>query len=109
MDGNVLNSLGVHVGVARGEEAFDLKGERLYLIKASKIYRRSGELVGHLANPALRKTGSTEPPTGSSPDSLFGSLQLDLPRLYANVSAERLSGSIERRPRFKLLGGDRKG
>jgi hypothetical protein len=50
MDGNILNSLGVHVGVVRGEKAFDLKGERLYLIKGGKIYRLSGELVGHLAD-----------------------------------------------------------
>jgi hypothetical protein len=50
MSGNVFNSSGVHVGVIRGNDAFDLKGVILYRVKGIDIYRLTGELVGHLAD-----------------------------------------------------------
>lgn len=51
MDGNIFNSSGVQVGVVRGGEAFNLKGEKLYRIKGANIYKLTGALVGHLADP----------------------------------------------------------
>jgi sporulation protein YlmC with PRC-barrel domain len=48
VNGNILNSKGVHVGTVTGAEIFDLKGEKLYDLKGVNIYRMSGELVGHL-------------------------------------------------------------
>jgi hypothetical protein len=50
MDGNILNSEGIHVGVVLGPNIFDLKGKKLYTLKGVKIYRPSGELVGHLSD-----------------------------------------------------------
>jgi hypothetical protein len=50
MDGNILNSEGIHVGVVLGPNIFDLKGKKLYTLKGAKIYRPSGELVGHLSD-----------------------------------------------------------
>jgi hypothetical protein len=48
MNGNIVNSRGIHVGVVVGSEIFDLSGKKLYELKGTKIYRLSGELVGHL-------------------------------------------------------------
>ncbi len=50
MDGNILNSKGVHVGVVVGDEVFGLKGQKLYDLKGSNIYKLNGDLVGHLPN-----------------------------------------------------------
>jgi hypothetical protein len=50
MDGNILNSQGVHVAIIRGRSIFGLRGEKLYDLRGTNIYRLSGELVGHLAN-----------------------------------------------------------
>jgi hypothetical protein len=50
MDGNILNSEGIHVGVVLGPNIFDLTGKKLYTQKGVKIYRPSGELVGHLSD-----------------------------------------------------------
>jgi hypothetical protein len=51
VDGNVLNSKGVHVGVVVGVEVFGLRGQKLYELKGSKIYKLNGDLVGHLSDP----------------------------------------------------------
>jgi hypothetical protein len=50
VNGNVLNSQGVHVGVVMGDEVFGLKGQKLYDLKGSKIYKLNGDLVGHLSD-----------------------------------------------------------
>ena len=50
MDGNIINSKGIHVGRVVGPEVFDLKGQKLYDLKGVNIYRLSGELIGHLAD-----------------------------------------------------------
>jgi hypothetical protein len=39
VDGNILNSKGVHVGVVVGDEVFGLKGSKLYDLKGSNIYK----------------------------------------------------------------------
>ena len=49
MSGNIFNSEGIHVGVVRGPDIFDLAGKKLYTLKGVNIYRPSGELVGHLS------------------------------------------------------------
>ena len=48
MNGNILNSDGIRVGVVLGPNIFDLTGKKLYTLKGVNIYRPSGELVGHL-------------------------------------------------------------
>ena len=48
MNGNILNSKGVHVGVVVDDEVFSLKGQKLYDLKGSNIYKLNGDLVGHL-------------------------------------------------------------
>jgi hypothetical protein len=50
VDGNILNSKGVHVGVVVGGEVFGLKGQKLYGLKGSNIYKLNGDLVGHLSD-----------------------------------------------------------
>ena len=49
MSNNIFNSKGVLVGIVVGPEIFDPAGKKLYNLKGSKIYRQSGELVGHLS------------------------------------------------------------
>ena len=48
MNGNILNSKGVHVAVVRGHEVFSLRGQKLYVLRGVKIYKLNGDLVGHL-------------------------------------------------------------
>ena len=48
MDGNVFNSEGRHVAIVRRNEIFDLAGRKLYDLRDTKIYKTTGELVGHL-------------------------------------------------------------
>jgi hypothetical protein len=50
VNGNILNSKGVHVGVVVGGEVFGLKGQKLYDLKGSKIYKLNGDLVGHFSD-----------------------------------------------------------
>ena len=45
---DIYNSKGIHVGLVIGPAIFDLTGKLLYELKGTKIYRTSGELVGHL-------------------------------------------------------------
>src|SRR5258708_6222811 len=44
VNGNILNSKGVHVGVVVGDEVFGLKGQKLYDLKGSNIYKLNGDL-----------------------------------------------------------------
>ncbi|MFB9269247.1 hypothetical protein ACFFWD_40090 [Bradyrhizobium erythrophlei] len=48
MKHDIYNSKGVHVGLVIGPAIFDLTGKLLYELKGTKIYRASGELMGHL-------------------------------------------------------------
>jgi hypothetical protein len=50
VNGNVLNSKGVHVAVVMGDKVFGLIGQVLYKLKGSKIYKLNGDLVGHLSD-----------------------------------------------------------
>jgi len=50
VDGNIVNSKGVRVGVVVSDEVFGLKGQKLYDLKGSNIYKLNGDLVGHLSN-----------------------------------------------------------
>jgi hypothetical protein len=50
VDGKIVNSKGVLVGVVVGDEVFGLKGQKLYDLKGSNIYKLNGDLVGHLSN-----------------------------------------------------------
>jgi hypothetical protein len=38
MNGNILNSEGIHVAVVHGHEIFDLSGKKLYDLKGVNIY-----------------------------------------------------------------------
>ena len=48
MDGNIFNSKGFHVGVVLDDAVLGLKGQKLYVLKGSNIYKLNGDLVGHL-------------------------------------------------------------
>jgi sporulation protein YlmC with PRC-barrel domain len=50
VDGNILNSKGIHVGVVTGDAVFGLQGQKLYDLKGSNIYKLNGDLVGHLSD-----------------------------------------------------------
>ena len=52
MDGKIVNSKGVLVGVVAGDAVFGLKGQKLYGLKGSNIYKLNGDLVGHLLSDA---------------------------------------------------------
>ena len=68
MDGNILNSEGIHVAVVLGPNIFDLTGKKLYTLKGVNIYRPSGELVGH-----FNDARSSEKRLDRSTDKLFRS------------------------------------
>ncbi len=55
MNGNIVNSKGVLVGVVAGDEVLGLKGQKLYGLKGSSIYKLNGDLVGHLLSDARDK------------------------------------------------------
>ena len=50
MDGNIFNSKGAHVGVVIDDAVFSPKGQKLYDLKGSNIYKLNGDLVGHLSD-----------------------------------------------------------
>ena len=50
MNGNIINSKGVLVGVVTGAAVLGLKGQKLYGLKGSSIYKLNGDLVGHLSD-----------------------------------------------------------
>lgn len=49
MDGNIINSKGVHVAVVIGPAIFGHNGQKLYDLRGVNIYKLNGDLVGHLA------------------------------------------------------------
>ena len=63
---DIYNSKGIHVGLVIGPAIFDLTGKLLYELKGTKIYRASGELVGH-----LNDTGGSERRLDKATDRLF--------------------------------------
>jgi hypothetical protein len=64
MDGKIFNSQGVHVAIVRGQNILSLSGEKLFDLRGVKIYKTTGELVGHLANAsAADRLVSTRRPT----------------------------------------------
>ena len=50
MNGKIINSKGVHVGVVTGDAVFGLNGQKLYDLKGSNIYKVNGDLVGHFSD-----------------------------------------------------------
>ena len=50
MNGNIISSKGVHVGVVTGDAVFGLNGQKLYDLKGSNIYKLNGDLVGHFSD-----------------------------------------------------------
>jgi hypothetical protein len=50
VNGNILNSKGVHVAVVTGHEVFSLKGQKLYNLRGINIYKLNGDLIGHLSD-----------------------------------------------------------
>src|SRR5712675_963000 len=63
VNGNILNSKGVHVGVVVDDEVFNLKGQKLYDLKGSNIYKLNGDLVGHLSDARGAEKRWTKQPT----------------------------------------------
>ena len=51
VNGNIVNSKGLLVGVVAGDAVLGLKGQKLYDLKGSNIYKLNGDLVGHLSDP----------------------------------------------------------
>ena len=45
VNGYIINSKGVHVGVVLDDAVFGLKGQKLYDLKGSSIYKLNGDLV----------------------------------------------------------------
>ncbi|BBB96236.1 MULTISPECIES: hypothetical protein [Bradyrhizobium] len=70
MKGDIVNSDGVLVAVVIDSAIFDLKGRKLCDLKGSRIYRLSGELVGH-----LNESGGSLRRLDKATDSLFQQLQ----------------------------------
>jgi sporulation protein YlmC with PRC-barrel domain len=58
---DIYNSKGIHVGLVIGPAIFDLTGKLLYELKGTKIYRTSGELVGHLHDASGSETLRLDP------------------------------------------------
>jgi hypothetical protein len=52
VNGNIVNSKGMLVGVVAGDAVFGLKGQKLYGLKGSNIYKLNGDLIGHLLSDA---------------------------------------------------------
>jgi hypothetical protein len=48
MDGKIFNSEGHYVAFIRENAIHDLSGKKLYDLRDQKIYKPTGELVGHL-------------------------------------------------------------
>jgi hypothetical protein len=48
MDGKIFDSEGQYVAYIQGSGIYDPDGKRLYDLRGHKIYRSTGELVGHL-------------------------------------------------------------
>ena len=48
MDGKIFNSEGQYVAYIQGSGIYNPDGKRLFDLRSQKIYRSTGELVGHL-------------------------------------------------------------
>jgi len=55
MDGNIFSSDGRLVATVQRAEIFDLSGKKLYVLRDTKIYKNTGEFVGHLTSNRLDK------------------------------------------------------
>ena len=49
MDGKILNSDGQWVAYIKADVIYDRAGRKLYALRDEKIYKPSGELIGHLS------------------------------------------------------------
>jgi hypothetical protein len=52
MDGKIFNSEGQYVADIRASGIHGLSGKKLYDLRGQKIYKPTGELVGHLNSAA---------------------------------------------------------
>ena len=52
MDGKIFDSEGQYVAYIQANGIYDLAGKRLYGLRGQKIYKPTGELVGHLNTAA---------------------------------------------------------
>ena len=59
MDGKIFNSDGRYVADLRAHQIYDRAGKRLYVVRGEKIYKPSGELVGHLSINEARRLGKS--------------------------------------------------
>jgi hypothetical protein len=59
MDGKIFNSEGQYVADLRANGIYDRAGKRLYVVRGEKIYRPSGELIGHLSINEARRLGKS--------------------------------------------------
>ena len=76
---DIYNSKGIHVGLVIGPAIFDLTGKLLYELKGTKIYRASGELVGHRHDASGSET--LRPQQGGRPIVLVAPTREAAPRL----------------------------
>jgi hypothetical protein len=60
--GNIFNSEGHQVAFVRGNSILDLTGREIYRLRSGKIYKPTGELVGHVndAGPDMRLDKSSD-------------------------------------------------
>jgi hypothetical protein len=58
VNGNIFNSKGVHVGIVMDDAVFGLKGQKLYDLKDSNIYKLNDDPIGHL--PDARAFGQSD-------------------------------------------------
>jgi hypothetical protein len=66
VDGKIFNSSGTYVAVMRDNAVLDLNGRKVHELKGTRIYKLSGELIGHLE----RRNGS-DARLSKSMDTLF--------------------------------------
>jgi hypothetical protein len=52
MDGKIFNSEGQYVAYIQANGIYDLADKRLYDLRGQKIYKPTGELLGHLNTAA---------------------------------------------------------
>jgi hypothetical protein len=55
VDGNIFNSKGVRVSVVIDDAVFGLKGQKLYDLMGSNIFKLNGDLVGHLSDARAKE------------------------------------------------------
>ena len=52
MDGRILTSEGQYVAYIQANQICNLSDKKLYDLRGQKIYKPTGEFVGHLSSPA---------------------------------------------------------